>query len=64
MGHFPQKSPTINVSFAEIDLQLKAFYKSLPKDALDQNTLLLHRMAKMPRMPSLYRAFSAKEPYN
>ena len=29
IGHFPQKSPTISGSFAERDLQLKAFYASL-----------------------------------
>jgi len=29
-GHFLQKSPIINGSFAENDLQLKAFYGSLP----------------------------------
>jgi len=28
--HFPQKSPIINGSVAETDLQLKAFYASLP----------------------------------
>ena len=30
IGHFLQKSPIINGSFAENDLQLKAIYESLP----------------------------------
>jgi len=31
VGHFPQKSPIISVSFAKIDLQFKALYgPSLP----------------------------------
>ena len=30
IGHFPQKSPIINSSFAENDLQLKAPDESLP----------------------------------
>jgi len=29
-GHFPQKSPEISGSFAEIDLQLKASYGVSP----------------------------------
>jgi len=30
IGHFPQKSPIISVSFAKNDLQLKASYGSSP----------------------------------
>jgi len=46
LGHFPRKRPIISGSFAERDLQLKASY----------------RVAKMQRIPYLYRSFSAKEP--
>jgi len=51
--HFPQKSPIINGSFAERDLQLN-----------EGRLICDYRVAKTHRMPYLDMSFAVKERYN
>ena len=75
ISHFPQKSPTIDGSFAERDLQLEASYGSSPpcnhicqcvlEVLISCMSVFVHLNEwRRPRMPYLYQSFSAKEPYD